>query len=75
MVRVQGSQLTELWSGDEMLSNHYATAVHRDGTLDALDALEKPKRAESSEHGIHQGPTHERRLVPQRSPGSRARLR
>jgi outer membrane protein assembly factor BamB len=33
VVRVQGSQLTELWSGDEVLSNHYATAVYKDGIL------------------------------------------
>ncbi|MGB7219414.1 MAG: PQQ-binding-like beta-propeller repeat protein [Vicinamibacterales bacterium] len=33
VLRVQGSQLTELWSGDEALSNHYATAVHHNGIL------------------------------------------
>ena len=31
--RVQGNQLIELWSGDEALSNHYATAVHLNGIL------------------------------------------
>jgi outer membrane protein assembly factor BamB len=31
--RVQGHQLVELWSGDEMLSNHYATSVHANGYL------------------------------------------
>ena len=30
VVRVQGSELTELWSSDEALSNHYATSVHYD---------------------------------------------
>lgn len=32
-LRVQGNQLTELWSGDEILSNHYATSVHANGYL------------------------------------------
>jgi outer membrane protein assembly factor BamB len=31
--RVDGSTLTELWASDEVLSNHYATSVHRDGFL------------------------------------------
>jgi outer membrane protein assembly factor BamB len=33
VVRVQGSELKELWSSDEVLSNHYATSVYYDGTL------------------------------------------
>ena len=33
LVRVKGSQLTELWSGDEMMSNHYATSVYHNGFL------------------------------------------
>lgn len=32
-LRVQGNQLVELWSGDEILSNHYATSVHANGYL------------------------------------------
>jgi outer membrane protein assembly factor BamB len=32
-LRVQGSQLVELWSSDDVLSNHYATSVHHNGTL------------------------------------------
>ena len=32
-LRVEGSKLTELWSSDEVLSNHYATSVYRDGFL------------------------------------------
>jgi outer membrane protein assembly factor BamB len=32
-VRVQGSELKELWSSDEVLSNHYATSVHYNGYL------------------------------------------
>jgi outer membrane protein assembly factor BamB len=31
--RVQGNQLVDLWSGDDMLSNHYATSVHSNGYL------------------------------------------
>ena len=31
--RVQGNQLMELWSGDEILSNHYATSVYSNGYL------------------------------------------
>jgi outer membrane protein assembly factor BamB len=32
-IRVQGSELKDLWSSDEALSNHYATAVHYNGNL------------------------------------------
>jgi outer membrane protein assembly factor BamB len=31
--RVAGSMLTELWTSDDVLSNHYATSIHRDGYL------------------------------------------
>jgi outer membrane protein assembly factor BamB len=33
VLRVDGSNLVELWASDETLSNHYATSVHRDGIL------------------------------------------
>ena len=33
VLRVEGSMLTELWASDEVLSNHYATSVYRDGFL------------------------------------------
>jgi len=33
VLRVSGSQLTELWASDEALSNHYATSVHHQGVL------------------------------------------
>ena len=33
VLRVEGSMLTELWTSDEVLSNHYATSVYRDGYL------------------------------------------
>jgi len=32
-LRVQGQHLTEIWSGDEVLSNHYATSVYSNGYL------------------------------------------
>ena len=31
VLRVAGQALTELWSSDEALSNHYATSVHHNG--------------------------------------------
>ena len=33
VLRVKGSELTPLWSSDEVLSNHYATSVHAAGHL------------------------------------------
>jgi outer membrane protein assembly factor BamB len=33
MLRIEGSKLAELWTSDEVLSNHYATSVFRDGYL------------------------------------------
>jgi outer membrane protein assembly factor BamB len=33
VLRVEGSNLTELWASDDALSNHYATSVYRDGFL------------------------------------------
>ena len=32
-LRLQGSTLTELWTSDDALSNHYATSVYADGFL------------------------------------------
>jgi outer membrane protein assembly factor BamB len=32
-LRVNGSQLTEVWASDDVLSNHYATSVYHDGYL------------------------------------------
>ena len=31
--RVAGSEIEELWTADDVMSNHYATSVHRDGYL------------------------------------------
>ena len=33
VLRVDGSNLVDLWASDEVLSNHYATSVHHDGYL------------------------------------------
>jgi outer membrane protein assembly factor BamB len=33
LTEVSGTELTEVWSSDEIMSNHYATAVHHDGVL------------------------------------------
>jgi outer membrane protein assembly factor BamB len=33
VIRVQGSELKELWSSDDVLSNHYATSVYDKGYL------------------------------------------
>ena len=33
MLRLEGSTLSELWTSDEVLSNHYATSVYHDGFL------------------------------------------
>jgi len=33
VMRVEGSKVTELWSSDDALSNHYATSVHHAGFL------------------------------------------
>src|SRR5437773_2740504 len=33
VLRVAGNELTELWSSDDSLSNHYATSVHHNGYL------------------------------------------
>jgi outer membrane protein assembly factor BamB len=33
VLRVEGPRLVPLWSSDEVLSNHYATSVYRDGHL------------------------------------------
>jgi len=33
LLRVEGTTLVEEWAGDESMTNHYATAVMRDGVL------------------------------------------
>jgi outer membrane protein assembly factor BamB len=33
VMRVEGSKLVDLWNSDDVLSNHYATSVYKDGYL------------------------------------------
>jgi outer membrane protein assembly factor BamB len=33
VMRLAANKLTELWASDEVMSNHYATSVHHNGTL------------------------------------------
>jgi outer membrane protein assembly factor BamB len=33
VLRFDGSKLTDLWTSDEVLSNHYATSIHYNGIL------------------------------------------
>jgi outer membrane protein assembly factor BamB len=33
VLRLEGSKLVDLWTSDDVLSNHYATSVYRDGHL------------------------------------------
>jgi outer membrane protein assembly factor BamB len=33
VLRIDGQTLTDLWTSDDVLSNHYATSVYRDGIL------------------------------------------
>jgi len=33
LLRVQNDRLSEVWSSDDVMSNHYATSVYRDGVL------------------------------------------
>jgi outer membrane protein assembly factor BamB len=40
-LEVKGDSFRELWSGDEVLSNHYATSVHRDGFLYGFDGRQE----------------------------------
>lgn len=37
LLRLQGDNVQRVWSGDEVLSNHYATSVHLGGFLYGLD--------------------------------------
>lgn len=42
VLRVHGDQVEKLWSGDHILSNHYATSVQRDGFLYGIDGRTDP---------------------------------
>lgn len=37
LLRAEGNNLKRVWAGDDLLSNHYATSVYRDGFLYGLD--------------------------------------
>ncbi|MEW6303958.1 MAG: PQQ-binding-like beta-propeller repeat protein [Verrucomicrobiota bacterium] len=37
LLRAKGERVEKVWSGDESMSNHYATCVYRDGFLYGLD--------------------------------------
>ena len=37
VLRVKGDGAEKIWSGDQILSNHYATSVQRDGFLYGID--------------------------------------
>lgn len=41
LLRIAGDKPQELWSGDDILSNHYATSVHRDGFLYGFDGRQE----------------------------------
>ena len=41
LLRLEGGQPREVWSGDDELSNHYATSVHRDGFLYGFDGRQE----------------------------------
>ena len=41
LLRVRDDKLQELWSGDDILSNHYATSVHYDGHLYGFDGRQE----------------------------------
>ena len=41
MLRVRGDAVEKIWSGDDILSNHYATSVHHDGFLYGFDGRQE----------------------------------
>ena len=41
LLRVSGNTVTPVWSGDEMLSNHYSTSVYKDGYLYGFDGRQE----------------------------------
>ena len=42
LLRVRESGVEKIWSGDDLLSNHYATSVYRDGFLYGFDGRADP---------------------------------
>jgi outer membrane protein assembly factor BamB len=41
LLQVKGETLEKLWADDDVLSNHYATSVHRDGFLYGFDGRQE----------------------------------
>jgi len=41
LLRFEGGKPREVWSGDDILSNHYATSVYRDGFLYGFDGRQE----------------------------------
>ncbi|MBI3417299.1 MAG: PQQ-binding-like beta-propeller repeat protein [Verrucomicrobia bacterium] len=41
LLRVKGASVEKLWSGDDILSNHYVTSVHRNGFLYGFDGRQE----------------------------------
>lgn len=41
LLRFDGKSLKEIWSGDDLLSNHYATSVHHGGFLYGFDGRQE----------------------------------
>ncbi|HET9704191.1 MAG TPA: PQQ-binding-like beta-propeller repeat protein, partial [Vicinamibacterales bacterium] len=41
LLRVAANAVTPVWSGDESLSNHYSTSVHKDGYLYGFDGRQE----------------------------------
>jgi len=42
LLRVKGNDVEKVWSADDVLSNHYATSVQRDGFLYGIDGRTDP---------------------------------
>ena len=42
LLRLQGGEFEKVWSGDDLLSNHYATSVERDGFLYGIHGRTDP---------------------------------
>ena len=41
LLQVEGDAVKKLWAADDILSNHYATSVHRDGFLYGFDGRQE----------------------------------
>ncbi len=41
LLRLHGNKLRKIWSGDDILSNHYSTSVHREGFIYGFDGRQE----------------------------------